>query len=369
VYGMLNSRATYEGLRAIAPDQRPFVLTRASAAGGQRYAATWTGDNASTWAHLRLSTRQLVNLGLSGFAYAGDDIGGFAGPAPSAELLTRWIEVGAFNPIFRDHYEKGKPPQEPWVHGPEQEDIRRHYIEERYRLMPYLYALAEESSRTGMPILRPVFLEYPEVLGRDGSPGNATDDQFLLGPDLLVAPSSAMESPAAYKVRLPGKGGWYDYWTGKRVDSDLLTIVPRLDLLPVFVRAGAILPRQPLVQSTGETPAGNLELHVYPGPDCHGELYLDDGVSFAYQRGDFLRQALQCSVGEGEITVRFGAREGSFAPWWKRVTVLVHGWSAPGAQASLEAAGLSTSVDAAAQTVRLELADPARAATLRITTR
>ena len=318
VYGLLNSRATYDGLRKLAPDQRPFVLTRASYAGGQRYAATWTGDNTSSWAHLSMSISQLVNLGLSGFSYAGDDIGGFTGDAPSPELLTRWIEVGAFNPIMRDHYAKGRPPQEVWVHGPDQEAIRRRYIEERYRLMPYIYGLAEENSRDGLPIMRPVFLEFPKAGG--------ADNQFMLGDDLLIAPPATWESPADYGVPLPGEG-WYDYWTGARLDKAATMETPKLDRLPVFVRPGAIIPKQPLTQSLSETPQGPLEVHVYPGDDCHGSIYFDDGESFGYQQGAYLRQAIHCSDDGKTLQVSFDKREGSYKPWWTGITLVVHGWN------------------------------------------
>ena len=160
VFGMENSRATYDGLIALRPNERPFVLTRASYAGGQRYAATWTGDNSSTWNHLRMTVPQIINLGLSGFALSGADVGGFAG-SPSPDLLTRWLQLAAFQPIDRDHAAKGTRDHEPWVDGPEHEAIRRHYIEERYRLMPYLYTTAEETSRTGLPIMRPSSSSFP----------------------------------------------------------------------------------------------------------------------------------------------------------------------------------------------------------------
>ena len=153
---------------ALRPNERPFVMTRASYAGGQRYAVTWTGDNSSTWNHLRMTVPQLVNLGLSGFAFAGADVGGFAG-SPPPDLLTKWLEIAAFQPIDRDHSAKGTRMHEPWVDGPEQEAIRRHYIEERYRLMPYLYTVAEETSRDGMPMMRPLFMEFPHATA-DGSP-------------------------------------------------------------------------------------------------------------------------------------------------------------------------------------------------------
>lgn len=348
--GMLNSRATYEGVLKLAPDRRPFVLTRASYAGGQRYAATWTGDNLSSWAHLKLSVSQLVSLGISGFAYAGDDIGGFGGEAPPADLLTRWVEVGAFNPLFRDHYQKGKPAQEVWVHGEDQEAIRRRYIEERYRLMPYIYALADENSRTGLPLMRPVFLEFPEVLARGDRLGES-EDQFMLGRSLLVAPAHSGESPAPYPIVLPGKG-WYDYWTGRRV-SAVPSETPRLDRLPVFVRPGTILPRQPLVQSTGQTPSGPLELAVYPGADCRGDLYLDDGVSFAYTRGGYLRQAIRCDA-QG---LRFGAREGQYRPWWSGFDVVIHGWDGEAPAVTLGGHGVAARVDATSHTLRFSLPD------------
>ena len=364
VYGMLNSRATFEGLLSLTPEQRPFVLTRASYAGGQRYAATWTGDNTSSWNHLRLSVAMLNNLGLSGFGYSGDDIGGFAGAGPSAELLTRWIEVGAFNPIFRDHTAKGKPPQEVWVSGPEHEAIRKRYIEERYRLMPYIYALAEENSRTGIPLMRPVFLEFPLQLGKGQSLGGSAD-QFMLGPDLLVAPPPEWESPYAYEITLPGPG-WYDYWTGLRQDATRFTETPRLEHLPVWVRPGAIVPRQALIQSTMQSPGGPLELSVYPGPDCQGQLYFDDGVSFAYRGGEYLRQSVRCQVEAQGTTVEFKDREGRYKPWWTQIELAIHGLASPPRGVRLGDTALPSQYDAASQTLRIRIPDQAGAARLTI---
>jgi len=365
VFGMQNTRATFDGLHAIRPDERAFVMTRASYAGGQRYAVTWTGDNSSTWDHLRLSVHQLINLGLSGFAYAGADIGGFTG-GPSADLLTRWFEIGAFTPIFRDHSDKGKPRAEPWVDGPDHLAIRRHFIEERYRLFPYFYALADANARTGDPIMRPVFYDFPALLTA------RTCDQamtFTLGRALLVAPPPKMESPQAYDVCLPA-GGWFDLWTGRRVvgrpsrdrndgDATLLSQTPKLGSLPVFVRAGTVLPRQPLVQSLSETPAGPLELDVYPGPDCSGDIYADDGHSLAFMRHGFLRQHLRCTQNASGLRLSFDAREGRFRPWWRRVAVIVHGWRG-GARVTGAGRTVVAMPDAAAETVRFEIADPAR---------
>ena len=212
IVGLENARATYEGLLKLRPDERPFVLTRATFAGGQRYGFTWTGDNSATWNHLRLATQQLLNLGLSGISFVGDDIGGFNG-SPPPDLLTRWIEVGAFNPMFRDHTTKGSLMQEVWVHGPQQEAIRRRYIETRYRLLPYIYSLAEESARTGLPMVRPIFLEFPEVFTPPSNGFANLDTEFLLGPSLLVAPQPFAETMDNYVVSFPA-GDWYDFWTG-----------------------------------------------------------------------------------------------------------------------------------------------------------
>ena len=318
VYGLQNTQATYEGLLALDPQRRPFVLTHASYAGGHRYAATWTGDSASTWQHKRLSIPQLLNLGLGGFALAGSDIGGFGG-SPSADLLTRWTQLGAFAPFFRNHTALGTANQEVWVHGPEHEAIRRHAIEARYRLLPYLYTAAEEASRTGLPIMRPMFLEFPNA-GLD-----TEDSQFMFGPALLVAPWPD-ETVDAYPLSLPPGTDWYDYWTGQRVDTSAAVMLEkRLDHLPVFARAGAIIPHQPLTQSTTEEPNGPLLLHVYSGSDCSGSVYLDDGMSFGYRQGRFLRQHFACHTEANGVQLRIEPPEGAFQPWWRAIKVLVHG--------------------------------------------
>jgi len=346
VYGQLNSRATYEGLARLQPDVRPFVLTRATYAGGQRYAATWTGDNVSSWQHLKMGMQQLVNLGLSGFSYAGNDVGGYAGQRPSPELLTRWFQLGAFMPLFRSHAETGRPDQEPWVGDAAQVEIRRRFISERYRLMPYLYAAAEENSRTGIPLLRPVFLNFPSVLA-NGDRLGGSEDHFMVGGELLVAPSPTPESPGDYKVDLPGTG-WYDYWTGQRLEGKSLTVKPDIAQLPVYVRPGAIIPKQPLVQSTAFVPEGRLELHVYPGANCFGNIYADDGVSLAYQRGSFLRQRIRCEQTPSGLKLLFEQREGNWKPWWNGMALYVHGWDDEAApQAHAAGATLSTSVNRA----------------------
>jgi len=323
VFGMQNVRATYEGLRKLQPEERPFVLTRAAYSGAQRYAATWTGDNSSSWNHLKMSTPMLLSMGISGYPLVGDDIGGFAG-SPPADLLTRWFEVGALNPIYRDHTAKGTADQEPWVHGPEHEAIRRKFIELRYELMPYLYTGIEEASRTGLPLMRPVFLEYPQASGFYGD-----DRDFLFGSDFFVAPVTT-EMADAEEISLP-PGDWYDFWTNTRLSSkEKFSLRPRLDEMPLYVRAGAIVPMQPLVQRTGEKPNGPLELRVYlpastPGNDCRGTLYQDDGHTFAYQKGEILRISYSCQVSNGSVTVTSSTEKNAFQPWWKSSKVTLYG--------------------------------------------
>lgn len=380
VYGMENSRATFEGLEALDPNIRPFVLTRATYAGGQRYAATWTGDNSSSWNHLRLTTPMLENLGLSGFAFVGADVGGYAG-TPTPELLTKWLEVAAFQPIDRDHTEKGSGDQEPWVGGPQQEGIRRHFIETRYRLMPYLYTLAEESSRTGLPMVRALFLEFPDA-APDRHPLDvdiAASGEFLLGPDLLIAPPPFPDEIDTYPVELPTQD-WYDFWTGEKVvqPSDpsaaqaaqlvnpadhppvIVTVHPELASLPVFVRGGTILPVEPLVQSTNETPRGPLTLRIYvgnPGENraCEGSLYLDDGKTQAWRQGAFLRMAFNCSVADGVLHVHIGAHDGTYPAWWRELRLEVYGWDAK--SADLATAGTSVPLAHASNAAVLTVTD------------
>ena len=329
VFGMENVRGTYEGLLKLQPDQRPFVLTRAAYAGAQRYAATWTGDNTASWNHLRLSIPQLANLGLSGYAFVGDDIGGFNG-SPTPELLTRWMELGVFNPIYRNHASKGTRDREPWVDGPEHEAIRKRYIETRYRLLPYIYTGMDEASRTGVPLLRPMFMEFPEeaILETNG-------DEFMFGRDLLVAPKM-WPFVGQYDITLPS-GTWFDYWTGQKivgmppVTQDGVTggqkvqIQDKLDTLPVYVRAGTILPQQPVVENVEQTPNGPLELRVYPGPNCSGDLYIDDGNTLAYQKGEFMRAHFTCEAAADHVTVHMSAAEGPYRPWFETFQVAVYG--------------------------------------------
>ena len=361
VFGMENTRATHDGMVQNAPNMRPFVMTRASYAGGQRYAATWTGDNSSTWNHLRMTTPMIENIGLSGFAMVGADVGGFAG-TPQPDLLTKWLEVAAFQPIDRDHTAKGTAYQEPWVSGVAQENIRRRYIEERYRLMPYLYTTTEAMTRTGVPIVRPIFVDFPDATPDKHPMDLDAASEFLFGPDILVAPAPYPDELDDYFVQLPPVT-WYDYWSGEKLpplpkmsSRDLeqpaakdemarlmepLRVTPSVDVLPVYVREGAILPIAPLTQSTKETPQGALTLRVYlpqGGPNesgaqpCAGSVYLDDGVTLNYKKGEFMREEFSCTASGDTVTVKAGPREGDYTPWWHALHIEVYGGPSTKAQ-------------------------------------
>ena len=377
VYGMQNTRGTFEGLLRLEPNQRPFVLTRASYAGGQRYAATWTGDNSSTWNHLRLTTPMLENLGLSGFAFSGADVGGFAG-TPQKDLLTKWLEVAAFQPLDRDHTEKNSGDQEPWVGGADAEAIRRRYIEERYRLMPYLYTLAEETSRTGLPMVRPLFLEFPDALP-DRHPIDvdaSASQEFLLGPDLLIAGAPFPDKMDDYDVEFPS-AQWYNYWTGEKVgkpaalkgngqpqssSGPVLTTRVRPDLatLPVFVRGGTILPLAPLTQSTMDTPQGPLTLRIYTGDHCHGSLYLDDGTTYNYRRGEYLRMDSSCQLNSTGLEVHLGPHQGSYPAWWKEVRIEVYGWSPQKDQVAVQSSTATLPLEKSVNCVSVTVPDNGR---------
>ncbi len=256
-YGSLVARAAREGLLKLRPDERPFVITRAGYAGLQRHAMQWTGDNSSWWEHFWMSMPQLQNLGLSGVAWAGVDIGGF-GDDTNGELLARWTEIGVFQPFCRNHTTIGTRRQEPWAFGEPYESVCREMIKLRQRLLPYLYTLFEECHRTGAPILRPLLFEYPE----DETTYTA-DDEFLLGDALLVAPITRPGIEHRH-VYLPG-GTWFHLWTGERLDgpAHVLAHAP-LGQPAVYVKANTPIPMGPDVAHTGERPTDPLTVVVYP---------------------------------------------------------------------------------------------------------
>ena len=322
-YGSLMARATREGLLKISPDKRPFVITRAGYAGLQRHALQWTGDNSSWWEHLWMSMPQLQNLGLSGVAWAGVDIGGFFGDA-SGELLARWYEFGIFQPFCRNHSAKGTRSQEPWAFGEGYEGSIRKMLKLRMRLLPYLYSLFDECHRTGVPILRPLLLEYPEDTAT-----YSADDEFMFGDALLVAPITRPGIEHRH-VYLP-EGTWFHLWTGERTQgpAHILARAP-LGEPAVYVKANVPVPLGPETNHTGEGADVPLTLAVYPAAGA-GEttLYEDAGDGYGYREGEYARRRVSSEHSAGRTVVRLDEREGSFVPGRQTINLELRGLSAP----------------------------------------
>lgn len=335
LYGMLMARATREGLLRLRPETRPFVISRAGYAGLQRYALQWTGDNSSWWEHLWMSMPQLQNLGLSGQAWVGVDIGGFWEDA-TGELLARWTEFGVFQPFCRNHSARGTRPQEPWAFGEPYESAIRNVLKLRQRLIPYLYTAFEECHRTGAPLLRPLLFAYPE-----DPTTYATDDEFLVGDALLVAPIA--QAGVKYRhVYLPA-GTWFHYWTGQRLDGPghVLAHAP-LGEPAVYVRANTPVPLWPEMRHVGEQPPDPLTLLVYAAEGRGtATLYEDAGDGFGYQQGVFARTAVACQTSAQRVRVSFGARQGTFQPARSSLRLELRGLAAAPREVRVDGASIS----------------------------
>lgn len=281
VYGHMMDKATYEGIKR-ATNKRPFIVTRACYAGTQKYATVWTGDNQSTWEHLRMSLPMLMNLGLSGMAFCGTDVGGF-GHDCTPELLSRWVQVGAFTPLFRNHSTIGSREQEPWAFDKTTEDINRKYIKLRYKLIPYLYDMMYKCEETGEPIIRPLLFNY-----QNDRKTYEINDEFNFGDSILVAP--VVEQGARHKlVYLPEGDNWIDYWTGEEYKGGQYIIKEApLDICPIFVKSLSIIPVGKEQNYVGENNDDILTLNIYLGKEKGESTYthiLDDGESFDYKNG------------------------------------------------------------------------------------
>ncbi len=321
-YGLQMARATYAGLLEQAPDSRPFILTRAAFSGAQTVTAQWGGDNSPLWEHLAGSLPMLMNMGLSGMPFVGVDIGGFAGDT-HGELLARWFQAGAFYPFCRNHGIDNGNNHEPWVFGPEVEAICRRYIELRYRLLPYLYNLFHEAALTGAPIMRPLAWHYP----KDPATFNLSDE-FLFGPDLLVAPVLA-PGVSARAVYLP-RGDWYRWGAGEgepaQGPGNVLAEAPLAEM-PLYVRGGAILPMWPVAAHTDAIARDKLELHFWPG---RGTLnfYEDDGLTQAHTRGEYRITPLRWRPSAGGHTLELDPGSGTYRDARTRWNLVFHGLTA-----------------------------------------
>jgi alpha-glucosidase len=305
LYGSQMAQASYEGMRKSKPNVRSFHLTRAGFAGVQRWSASWMGDNGSCWEHLEMSIGQLMNMGVSCVPFVGADIGGFYGNA-TPELFARWMQIGALYPFSRGHTCTGTASQEPWQFGEEVEAIARDYLSLRYKLMPYLYSVFWKAHQHGYPVWRPLFLHYP-----NDKQTYHIDDQVLIGRYLMAAPI-LRPGQTARQVYLPD-GVWYDWWDGHRFEGGryILAEAP-LEKMPLYVRAGAVIPMGPAMQFVGEKPLEPLILHVFPDDTAEFTLYEDDGVSMNYVSGDFATTRYQVRGDDLTTELEIFEREGKY---------------------------------------------------------
>jgi len=321
---LVRNRMYWEGPQLDRPNERPYALHRNGYAGMQRYASfLWSGDVYSTWETLKTQVPIAINTGLTGIPYWGTDIGGFV-PTPefTAELYVRWFQFGAFCTLFRSHgrcwklrlpwgwntgdpgpieirnYDGAAIPDASQLHNPEVEPICKKYLELRSRMLPYLYSAVRECAMTGIPVMRALWLHFP-----DDPAAVARADEYMWGKNLLVAP--VVEKGATTRgVYLP-HGAWHDFWTGERIEGGR-EIRRAVDLatMPLYVRAGAIVPLGPIKQYVAEKSDQPLSITVYPGTDASFLLYEDDGTSFNYRTGEWMGIQIDWNDSRRALTLR-----------------------------------------------------------------
>lgn len=311
VYNLFWARSIFEGFNAARPGQRLFNLTRSGYAGIQRYGVIpWSGDVGKAFGGLAVQQPMLLNMGMSGLAYHNSDIGGFCCGTTTDELYVRWMQYGTFCPITRAHgVGQGT---EPWAFSAGAEAIATTFIRLRYQLLPYIYTMAYENYSSGMPLARPLFFESPD----DPTLGNESES-YMWGDALVVSPV-VQASQTSKTVHLP-QGRWFDFWTDNLVQGGTATVATPLATMPIFVKAGSIIPMQPVMNYTDERPLDTLMLAVYPVTGVPGQftLYEDDGSTLAYQSGSFARTVLsQTSAGSGSgatLTLSIGQTAGTYS--------------------------------------------------------
>ena len=303
LHALLMTRATAEAQSARRPDERGYTITRAGPPGIQRYAQTWSGDNTTSWQMLRWNIRMGLTMSLSGMFNTGHDVGGFSGPVPDPELLVRWAQNGAFSPRFiMNSWKAGGVFNSPWLH-PRVLALVRDAIRFRYRLMPYLYSLYRRASTDGEPMLRPTFFEF------DTDPRTFEDsDDFMLGPNLLVA-SVVEPAQRQRRVYLPkGPARWFDFWTGRaHAGGREIVVAAPLARVPLFAPAGAMIPftDSNAYDELHDERSRQLRVFAAEGEGASGfVLYEDDGISRAYERGDFAEIAFELRSTRRSIEIR-----------------------------------------------------------------
>ena len=319
VYGSLMAQATYEGQKKFMKDKRPFTISRSAYAGVQRYASVWTGDNMATWEHLKLANIQCQRLAASGVSFAGSDVGGFIG-SPDGELYTRWIQMAVFHPFFRTHSSGDHGDKEPWKFDKKYVDIVRQFIEMRYELLPYIYSVFHNHSLTGTPMVRSLHLEGhidPETFYRE--------EEFFLGDHIMICPVSEPELKSRRMYLTSGQ--WYNYWTDELVQGGVeITVDTPLNQIPIFIRQGAIIPKQPKMQFVDEFVFDQLALDCYkPLAPTKSSVYEDSGDGYDYLRPEgYVIKSFESTIQNDEWVIT-QQLEGLFDSSYQSYQLRLHG--------------------------------------------
>ena len=311
IFPFMHTLGVQNHWEATTQSKRVFLLTRSAFIGQQRVgAAVWSGDVYSTWWGLQHQVRAGLNFMLSGYPYWTTDIGGYWPPIDGRaqepgyqQLYARWLEYGVFCPIFRSH---GHRPENEFWSYPDVESILVKYDNLRYRLMPYIYSLAWKVTSDDYTIMRPLVMDF-----RSDPRTWDIGDQFMFGPALMVAPVLEQDATSR-ELYLPQSPAWYNFWTGESVEgAHKLDADAPLDRIPLFVRAGSIIPMGPEIQYATQAPAGPIELRIYPGADGSFDLYQDSGDGYAYQKGE--HAVIPIHWDDSTSTLTIDARQGSYA--------------------------------------------------------
>ena len=305
IYGTQMARATYHGVKRFAYPKRPFVITRSAYSGAQRYTSSWTGDNVATWEHLWIANIQVQRMSISGMGFTGSDIGGFA-EQPTGELYARWIQLGVFHPFCRTHSSGDHGNQEPWAFDEEVINITRKFINLRYQLLPYLYTMFWQYIEEGIPMLKP--LVYYD---QDDTQTHYRNDEFIFGNQILVCPILEPNS-LGRRMYIP-RGEWYNYWTNEFVTGGReVWIDTKFDEIPVFVKAGAIIPKYPVQQFVGELEFDELTLDLYyKNGKEKSVVYEDAQDGYDYKKGRYSFLSFRTIGKEKELIVQLH-KEGKY---------------------------------------------------------
>ncbi|MET2986296.1 glycoside hydrolase family 31 protein [Aureibaculum conchae] len=318
IYGMQMARATYKGLKKFAYPKRPFVITRSAYSGTQRYTSSWTGDNVATWEHLWIANIQAQRMSMSGFSFAGSDIGGFA-EQPDGELFARWIQLGIFHPFCRVHSSGDHGDQEPWAFGDEVTDIVRKFIEMRYQLLPYLYTAFWKYYSDGTPILKSlVMFDQADIQT------HFRTDEFIFGDKMLVCPILEPNSKGR-RMYIP-KGDWYNFWNDELITGGKeLWVNSDMDTMPIFIKAGAIIPKYPIQQYVDEKQMDQIKLDLYYKLGKEKSFLFDDSHDGNdYRKGKYSFRTFKLSGKEKQLILQ-QHKSGRFDAEYKTFKIHLHG--------------------------------------------